>query len=263
MAITRKNVMGLEDYYYSLYSREDGDVNATALDDIENAPLDNDIGGGADMNTPEDLNDQDSIDDIHNSFHDGDTGDTQNGLEDDELFLNEDDDTSLVDDGGDIMNDASDISGDGSEIAADQAPIDEANIIGDASEQEVPESAVDEANGDVTNPADAMESWYLNLSLEDLSVAISDGDGIDQEITIGDDGSTTVQSNCGNDSGSSSDDDDSSDDDEGDSDLSDLDNDSDDSDDDDDSSDDDEDENKDEKDEEGEESFFFFDEDFL
>ena len=279
--------MSLEDYYSSMFGYEDGDANASALDEMPNTELDNDINGGPSMNAPEDLNDQDSQDDIQNSFHDGNTGDEQNGLEDDELFLNEDD--SAYTDGGEetpvsddssaldtdeTINTATDIAGDGTDIT-NETPVDETEIISDASEQEVPESAVDEANGDISNPSEMMESWFNNMSLEDLTVAISDGDSIEQEITIGDDGATTVQNN-NNGGGSDSGDDNSSDSDsdsEGDDDLSDLDNDSDndsdsEGDDDGDSSNDDEEDNDDDssdgdKDGEDEENYNYFDEDFF
>lgn len=269
-----KNTLSLEDLEYALFGRED-DENASALDDIPDTDLDDDINGGPSMNTPDDLNDQDSQDDIQNSFHNGNTGDEQTGLEDDELFLDEgaDDDSTMIDDSAvadtdetaDLSADVSDsIGGDGTDVAA-EAP-GEPEIIEDASQQEIPETAVDEANGDISNPPEAMESWFNNWSLEDLEVAVSDGDGIDETITIGDDGATTVQNNSSDNGGSSDDSDsDSSDDSEGDDDLSDLDKESGDDDDEEESSDDDEEESK-ESDDEGdkdEEDFDFLSEDYL
>lgn len=251
-----KNTLSLEDLEYALFGRED-DENASALDDIPDTDLDDDINGGPSMNTPDDLNDQDSQDDIQNSFHNGNTGDEQTGLEDDELFLDEGaDEVADTDETADLSADVSDsIGGDGTDVAA-EAP-GEPEIIEDASQQEISETAVDEANGDISNPPEAMESWFNNWSLEDLEVAVSDGDGIDETITIGDDGATTVQNNSSDNGGSSDDSDsDSSDDSEGDDDLSDLDKESGDDDDEEESSDDDE-------GDKDEEDFDFLSEDYL
>ena len=270
--MAKNNNLSLEDLEIALFGRED-DENASALDEIPNTDLDDDINGGPSMNTPEDLNDQDSQDDIQNNFHDGNTGDEQNGLEDDELFLDEGagagDDAAIVDtdETADMAADVSDsIGGDGTDIA--EPPVEDTEIIADATQQEVPEAAVDEANGDISNPPEAMESWFNNLSLEDLEIAVSDGENIDEKITVGDDGATTVQNN--NSGGSDSDDSDSSDDDssDGDDDLSDLDNEKesdDDSDEDneDDEGDKDEESKEDDEGDKDEEDFDFLSEDYL
>jgi len=287
MAITKKSKnseLSLEDIEYALFGREDDD-NASALDEIPSTELDNDINGGPSMNTPEDLNDQDSQDDIQNSFHDGNTSDSQNGLEDDELFLNEDNGATATDtdilDTDETIDTATDINdsigGDGTDVTT-EVPAENTEIISDASQQEIPEGGADEVNGDISNPADAMESWLNNLSLEDLEIAVSDGENIDETITVGDDGSTTVQNNNANNNSGSDDSDDSSDDysddDAGDDDLSNMDKDSDDSDSDDsdddsddDSSDDDSDsddsDDEGSKDDEGEENYDFFGDDYL
>ena len=268
--MAKNNTLSLEDLEAALFGRED-DENASALDEIPNTELDDDINGGPSMNTPDDLNDQDSQDDIQNSFHDGNTGDEQTGLEDDELFLDEgtDDDSAIVDtdETADMSADVSDsIGGDGTDVA--EAPVENTEIIADATQQEVPETAVDEANGDISNPPEAMESWLNNLSLEDLEIAVSDGEDIDEKITVGDDGATTVQNN--NSGGSDNDDSDSSSDNDsgdGDDDLSNLDKESDDDSDEDESSDDEDDKDEESKeDDEGdkdEEDFDFLSEDYL